>query len=95
MTNRPGKVETHSTPAKTLRDELAMAAVNGLLASEEGGEELNIRYSSLGAARRAYAIADAMLAVREEKTDLIQHFRDENNEMTASQIEIYGGRQDY
>jgi hypothetical protein len=49
---------------KSLRDEFAMAALTGMIASETGTGNYE---SSDECARRAYAIAQAMLKAREEQ----------------------------
>jgi hypothetical protein len=58
--------ETEMT-APDLRDQMAMAALTGLLAAEDFGAGQNY-YTTEQAANRAYAIADAMLAERNRTT---------------------------
>lgn len=57
------------TPTKTLRDEFAMAALTGIIAAQEP-VTCNTRPEKrcADAARSAYAIADAMLEARKEKS---------------------------
>jgi len=53
--------------APDLRDQMAMAALTGLLASEDFGASQNY-YTAVQAAERAYAIADAMFVERNRTT---------------------------
>lgn len=53
----PGGVR--DLPGMSLRDYFAAAALQGLLASEAGGE---VDYNPTNAAARAYLMADAMIA---------------------------------
>lgn len=50
--------------AKTLRDEFAMAALTGLMSNADW-----FRYEEDSIAERCYALADAMLAVKEGEDD--------------------------
>lgn len=54
------------TPVKTLRDEFAMAALGGLLGRSCDHLNLDDKALFLRLAEGAYALADAMLAAREE-----------------------------
>ena len=54
------------SPPRNLRDEFATAALTGFLASEDQAFEMSQVYSPEEAAKRAYAIADAMMAEREK-----------------------------
>jgi hypothetical protein len=53
-----------SIETETLRDKFAMAALTGMLASEDQEFEMSRMYYPAQAAGRAYEMADAMLAER-------------------------------
>lgn len=62
-------MNTNKTDEITLRDRFAMAALNGMLASEDQEFEISRMYRPACAASRAYEMADAMLAERAKKTE--------------------------
>jgi len=58
------KLPIIESPIATLRDQFAMAALTGLMTSQDQQGEW--QHDVLGATRIAYEVADAMLKAREE-----------------------------